>query len=175
MTNITKEQLESLKTGPFGNWCKLLGINFEELEKEVEKEEQRKKDQEQIRKIYEDLRKRGLVEPKKEFDLKFDDKKYCPTETMDELCEEAPEFNMTVDELKDWITKYISLENDFKKLSTLYGLNFTGTTSIYGKYNELVWTLIEKIFGTDNRDDIADFCFGNSNFDSVEDLYNELT
>ena len=37
-----------------------------------------------------------------------------------------------------------------------------------------MYYFVRIIFGDDNADDIADFIYGNSNFDSAEQLYEEL-
>jgi hypothetical protein len=93
----------------------------------------------------------------------------------DNLCEEGRSFSMTKEELNQFVKDYTKLENTFRKLEHTFGVDLNANAdSIYTQYNAIVWNLIEKIFGEDNRDDIADYCFGDSNFDTVEDLYEEL-
>ena len=82
---------------------------------------------------------------------------------------------MSAEELGEFVRDYKKLENTFRKLEHTFGIDLNANAdSIYTQYNAIVWNLIEKIFGEDNRDDIADYVFGDSNFDTVEDLYEEL-
>lgn len=185
----TKKEIEEIKNSPFAGLVKdLFGLDFDIIEKEIERQEALKKEEERknneknvneedLLKLYKSLIDKGLVTSPKEFDVHFNDKNYGSEPTHDELVEDPkePDFVMSCEDLKDWINKYMALINEFRKLSVLYGINFNGQLGIYQKTLDLIWSLIEKIFGQDNRDDIADFCYGNSNFDSVEDLYNELT
>lgn len=86
------------------------------------------------------------------------------------------EFLLSKTDLESFINKYLALENMFKKLNYAFGIDLnSNTNSIYTKYNELVWDLMRAIFGEENCEDILDYVFDNSNFDSVESLYNELT
>lgn len=86
------------------------------------------------------------------------------------------EFLLSKTDLESFINKYLALENMFKKLNYAFGIDLnSNTNSIYTKYNELVWGLMRAIFGEENCEDILDYVFDNSNFDSVESLYNELT
>lgn len=86
------------------------------------------------------------------------------------------EFLLSKADLESFINKYLALENMFKKLNYAFGIDLnSNTNSIYTKYNELVWDLMRAIFGEENCEDILDYVFDNSNFDSVESLYNELT
>lgn len=84
-------------------------------------------------------------------------------------------FVLSQEQLKQFIDKYLEIEGTIKKLDYAYGVDLNSrANSIYTKYNDIIWSLIRAIFGSDNTDDISDYVFGNSNFDSVEDLYNEL-
>ena len=88
----------------------------------------------------------------------------------------SKEFLLSKTDLESFINKYLALENMFKKLNYAFGIDLnSNTNSIYTKYNELVWDLMRAIFGEENCEDILDYVFDNSNFDSVESLYNELT
>ena len=92
--------------------------------------------------------------------------------------EEKPQFIMGAVGLKNFIKEYMALESKIKKLKYSYGVDFgvDGTEgSIHTEYNNIIWKLIRLIFGDENASDITDYCYGNSNFDSVEALYNELT
>ena len=46
--------------------------------------------------------------------------------------------------------------------------------SFTSKVNDIIWNFVRIIFGDENADDIADYIFGSSNFDSVKNLYEEL-
>lgn len=99
----------------------------------------------------------------------------CECEDNDFLDENGSSFSMSKEELAEFIKNYTKLENTFRKLEHTFGIDLNANAdSIYTQYNAIVWDLIEKIFGQDNRDDIADYIFGDSNFDSVENLYEEL-
>ena len=89
--------------------------------------------------------------------------------------DQGKSFLLSKDELEEFVKKYLELENTFKKLDYAYGIDMNSKpNSIYVKYNELIWNLIKKIFGSDNADEIADFVFDNSKYDSIEALYEEL-
>lgn len=117
-----------------------------------------------------------LPKSKKEIKEKDESKTLNKSNDIEHVSDSGHSFSMSEKDLENWINEYRELESIFSKLSYLYGIDFKGgENSIYNRYNKIVWTLIESIFGTDNRDDIADYVFGNSNFDSVKDLYAELT
>lgn len=106
-----------------------------------------------------------------------DTAKYTAPSNPDTLVEDegSSSFSMTKDELEEFIRDYTRLENTVHKLEYTYGIDLNASAnSIYTQYNELIWRLIAKIFGEENREDIVDYCYGNSNFDSVENLYEEL-
>lgn len=107
-------------------------------------------------------------------DEDWDNSTTAPEELVEEPTEEVS-FSMSKDELAKFITDYTKLENTFRKLEHTFGIDLNANAdSIYTQYNAIVWNLIEKIFGEDNRDDIADYVFGDSNFDTIDDLYEEL-
>lgn len=86
-------------------------------------------------------------------------------------------FLMNAEQLKTFIDNYRSLIEAEKKLSYLYGVELHDSESGFsfpGKINEIIWDFMRIIFGDENAEDIADYIFGNSNFDSVESLYEEL-
>lgn len=86
-------------------------------------------------------------------------------------------FLMSASQLDCFIKAYTELIEKEKKLSYLYGVEFNDGESGFGfpnKINEIIWNFVRIIFGDDNANDIADYIFGNSNFDSVEALYDEL-
>lgn len=109
-------------------------------------------------------------------DEDWDNSTTAPEELVEEpLCESGTSFSMSKDELAEFIKNYTKLENTFRKLEHTFGIDLNANAdSIYTQYNAIVWNLIEKIFGEDNRDDIADYVFGDSNFDTIDDLYEEL-
>ena len=84
---------------------------------------------------------------------------------------------MTAEQLDDFINTYSALIEAEKRLSYLYGMEFNEGDSGFGfpsKINEIIWNFVRIIFGDDNAEDIADYIFGNSNFDNVKSLYDEL-
>lgn len=110
-------------------------------------------------------------------DENWDSNTTSPEELVEESdnCENGVSFSMSKDELAEFIKNYTKLENTFRKLEHTFGIDLNANAdSIYTQYNTIVWNLIEKIFGEDNRDDIADYVFGDSNFDTIDDLYEEL-
>ena len=81
-------------------------------------------------------------------------------------------------EFEKFIKDYRTLVDNLAKLRYTYGieLNSAGSSfSFEAKATQIIWNLVQIIFGEDNLDDIADFIYGNSNFDSAKDLYDELT
>lgn len=188
---LNKEKIEELRKDPFMRLLSnLSGLDYDEIVNEVVKEAEdipEEKVEAEVDEALKQLIDLGVIREagknndgdviyevlpvnKKENVKKSEDK--------DECSKDAPgsRFAMSEEALAKWIDNYRELENIFSKISYLYGISFKGgTNGIYERYNNLVWTLIESIFGKDNRDDIADYVFGNSNFDSVKDLYAELT
>ena len=86
-------------------------------------------------------------------------------------------FLMSASQLDRFVKAYRELIENEKKISYLYGVEFNDGESGFGfpsKINEIIWNFVRIIFGDENAEDIADYIFGNSNFDSVEALYDEL-
>lgn len=86
-------------------------------------------------------------------------------------------FLMNYEQFRKFIHDYSELINALKKMEYWYGISFKDNAtgfSLIGKVNEIIWDLIGIIFGKDNREDIADYLYGNSNFDSPKSLYEEL-
>lgn len=176
--NITKEDIEKLRKDPeIQLLARIFGINLNDiandLEKDTEKENASLKTYKQQ---LDDAVKNGRLKV-----VEKDGKRYYynverPKVEHNEA--EGKEFVMNIDGLKKFIKSYVELENNIKKLRYQFGIDTnsqSSTFTFYSAYNELIWMLIRTIFGSENAEDIADFCFGNSNFDSVEDLYDELT
>lgn len=87
-------------------------------------------------------------------------------------------FLMNQEQLENFINKYRALIEARKKVEYLFGIKFEDGGSGFdftSKVNEIIWDFVRVIFGDENAEDIVDYVFGNSNFDSVERLYNELT
>lgn len=86
-------------------------------------------------------------------------------------------FLMSAEQLEKFINDYSELVENEKRLNYVYGIEFKDGNSGWGfpsKINEVIWDLIRIIFGDENAEDIADYIFGNSNFDDVKSLYEEL-
>ena len=86
-------------------------------------------------------------------------------------------FLMNAEQLEVFINNYRAIIEAEKKLSYLYGIELHDSESGFsfpGKVNEIIWDFVRTIFGDENAEDIADYIFGNSNFDNVKSLYNEL-
>ncbi len=89
----------------------------------------------------------------------------------------VPNFVMSKSQFVKFIRDYRSVVDAIAKINYLYGIDFsTGESgfSLVGKTQEIIWDFIRIIFGDDNAEDIADYIYGNSNFDSAEKLYEEL-
>ncbi len=136
---------------------------------------------EQIKKFFDKMVESGEAtvrvedgRPHYSIKLKDDCKEVCkPEELIEE--NENTSFSMSKEDLEEFIKDYTKLDETVRKLEHTYGIDLNANAdSIYTQYNAIIWNLIDKIFGPDNRDDIADYIFGDSNFDSVEDLYEEL-
>lgn len=92
--------------------------------------------------------------------------------------EDKPNFVMSKEDFAKFVAQYKELEDAFAKIKYIFGIdaNANGAKfSFYDKFNQIIWDLIKDIFGEDNVEDICSYCFGNSNFDSAEQLYDELT
>lgn len=93
-------------------------------------------------------------------------------------CKEVSDFIMTKEQFKGFCTDYSELLNIVHKLEYVYGISFenpTTTKTLSELIRNIIWNFVRIIFGDENSDDIADFLYGNSNFDSPESLYDELT
>ena len=196
----TKEQLENLKNDPMMNsFARMFGLDLNKIIEEEkkaldEKFNEVKQFHDTVANVLDDMVKEGTLtceektengvttkyyhavdkpkevpeEPKKETTLK---KEYVKPEV-----KEQP-FLMNASQLEKFIKTYRELLDTEKKLSYLYGIEFTDGESGFGfpsKVNEMVWNFVRIIFGDENAEDIADYVFGTSNFDSVESLYGEL-
>lgn len=153
MTFITKEELEQLrKDESVRAFTDFFGIDFDEF---IKQNEAMLAAEEKLKKA----------------------RSSCPKEKY-----EAPKvektFAMNIEQFKKFIRDYDELLKATKKIDYWYGIKFDADStkfSLEGKVREIIWDLIGVIFGEDNKEDIADYLYGNSNFDSPEALYNELT
>ena len=90
---------------------------------------------------------------------------------------EVRQFLMSKEQFVKFVNKYTELVNNLSKLSYLFGISFDVANANFNfaaTISEIIWDFVRLIFGDDNADDIADFIYGNSNFDSAENLYDEL-
>lgn len=196
---FTKKELEGLRNDPVAHiLATLLGTTTDEIIKDAEKEmsqtQELKKVKEEpkveteedeigrkLKSFFDRLVNEGSATATVEnghphYSIKTDDT-YKDPAPVEELVEEdnGTSFSMTEKQLEEFVRDYTDLENTFKKLEHTYGIDLdAGPKSIYSQYNNIVWNLISCIFGDENREDIVDYCFGDSNFDTVEDLYEEL-
>jgi len=192
---LNKETIEELRKDPMMHTlAKILGFDFNELADSTIKElEHQKAIDRRAREIVENEKeslfsdlKAELEELEKEGKIKsFEkdgEKYYYATSEQEEEPEQKEEksrqFIMSKDQLQKFIEQYRDLQEHLRKLEYWYGVKFEQSGSGYNfvqSVNDIIWSLVGIIFGSDNRDDIADFIFGNSNFDSVNELYDELT
>ena len=196
----TKEELEKLKNDPMMNhFAKMFGLDLNKIienEKKAidEKLNEAKQFHDTVANVLDDMVKEGTLTCEEKTENGVTTKYYHTVEKPKEVPEEpkkearlkreyvTPEikeqpFLMSASQLEKFIKTYRELLDAEKKLSYLYGIEFTDGESGFGfpsKVNEMVWNFIRIIFGDENAEDIADYVFGTSNFDSVESLYEEL-
>ena len=196
----TKEELEKLKNSPMiSAFSDLFGIDLskaidEEKKALDEKINETKQFHDTVTSVLNDMVKEGVLTCEEKTENGVTTKYYHPVEKPKEVPKEPkkeatpkkeyakPEvkeqsFLMSASQLEKFVKTYRELLDTEKKLSYLYGIEFTDGESGFGfpsKVNEMVWNFIRIIFGDENAEDIADYVFGTSNFDSVESLYGEL-
>ncbi len=190
----TKEELEELKNDPMMNhFARMFGLDLNKIiedEKKAidEKINEAKQFHDTVTNVLDDMVKEGTLTCEEKTENGVTKKFYRLVEKSKEVPEEPkkeyvkPEvkeqsFLMSASQLEKFIKTYRELLDAEKKLSYLYGIEFTDGESGFGfpsKVNEMVWNFVRIIFGDENAEDIADYVFGTSNFDSVESLYNEL-
>lgn len=190
---ITKETLNKMRDDSSMKFmAKLFGLDLNELindaEKQMEEESKKKVEEEavknyrtanchfytedEIKEICRNLLKDHDVtnEPKS-----VDDSEYVSTSTLEAS---GKSFLMPELGLENFVKEYTELENIFHKLKYTYGIDFncggnTGDT-IYTRVNEIIWKLLRVIFGDDNADTIADYVFGNSEYNTVKEMYEDF-
>lgn len=195
----TKEELDQFKNDPFMRFVAgLFGADIndivEDAKKELDEEEKKNKINEVVNeckkyasgrsdknentesRLKETLRKMeedGLIN-----NLRVDDKPVqSQKKEYDSPKANFSNFIMSKKQFTDFVKKYTELVNSASKLSYLYGISFDNASSQFNFANAvttIIWDFVRIIFGDDNADDIADFIYGNSNFDSAEQLYEEL-
>ena len=157
--NFSRKDLEALREDPIMlELAEIFNVDLSETIdnaiKELDKQEQIKK---RAKDIISEMEKSKVQETKKS---------------------EPNNIPMTFEQFKKFIEDYSELLNMKKKVEYWYGIKFgesyTGS-SLSSKVREIIWDLVRIIFGEDNRADIADYLYGNSNFDSPKALYDELT
>lgn len=185
----TKEDLENLKNDPMANeLAEMFGLDLNKLiESEIKNIE---KEITEITSVLGKMVKDGTLTCEETKDGNVTMKCYYPVRKEDEKkpteeqkkeyvqpkVKEQP-FLMSASQLEKFIKAYTELIETEKKLSYLYGVEFTDGESGFGfpsKINEIIWNFVRIIFGDENAEDIADYIFGNSNFDNVKSLYEEL-
>ena len=192
----TKEELDQIYNDPWiRDFSDMIGLNLREVieakKKDIDDEiEQSKKFHDSIDDILNDMVKEGSIKCKEEKKNGATIRYYYPAEVekkesnkaQDKKEYVAPEttertFLMSEEQLEKFINNYTAIVEAINKISYLYGIKFNDSDSGFsfpGKVNEIIWDFVRIIFGDENAEDIADYIFGNSNFDSVKALYNEL-
>ena len=195
----TKEELDQFKNDPFMRFVAgLFGADIndivEDAKKELDEEEKKNKINETVNKFKENDSERsdknkniesklketlckmegdGLID-----NLRVDGKPVqSQKKEYDSPKSSVSNFIMSKKQFTDFVKKYTELVNSASKLSYLYGISFDNASSQFNFANAvttIIWDFVRIIFGDDNADDIADFIYGNSNFDSAEQLYEEL-
>ena len=173
MANFTRKELEEMRNNVMLRaYTDLFGIDLDEVVKEGERQLKREEERERIAKEFaEKLKNIRTRQPKIVAEPVVEKEEYVAPQV-------EKTFVMNYEQFKKFIKDYSELLNAVKKIDYWYGIKFdTSSTgfSFEGKVREIIWDLIGVIFGEDNREDIADYIYGNSNFDSPEALYNELT
>jgi hypothetical protein len=199
----TKEELDALRNDPLMQFISsLFGTNLNDVvdgaKKELEEEENKNKINQKTNDIL-----NAFKEKKSEHSDKNENVKSRLEETLRKmekdglihnLCinnqpvqdkkreYEAPKcevksFIMSKEQFVKFINNYIELINNVAKSRYLFGVSFDNADCRYNiaeAIRGIIWDFVRLIFGDDNADDIADFVYGNSNFDSPEKLYDEL-
>lgn len=196
----TKEDVETFKNDPMINsLAKLFGVDLNEfvgLEKNPINAEIKEAErfQNNIHRHLNDMVKDGTLTCEEKTENGVTRRYYYPADNKSKEVKneqsnkskkeyEKPEvkklpFLMTASQLEKFVKAYTELIEAEKKLSYLYGIELHDGESGFGftsKVNEIIWNFVRIIFGDENADDIADYIFGNSNFDNVKSLYDELT
>lgn len=199
----TKEELEELRKDPLMQFmASLFGTDLNDLvndaKMELEEEENKNKINEKTNEILNAFKEKNLKHSNEIEDIKSKLEETLHKMEKDGLISnlhinnqpiqnkkkeyEAPKcdvksFIMSKEQFVKFINKYTELVNSLSKLSYLFGISFDVAKCNFNfasTISEIIWDFVRLIFGDDNADDIADFIYGNSNFDSAEKLYDEL-
>ena len=168
MNKYNEQYFNDFKNDPLVNMlCETFGLNIDSVINELKnKVNYTKNNVEDNIKKFEDAGKTYYC-----LDHRSDDKKVYEKPEM-----KQQRFLMSEQQLENFIKNYRDLISSRKKLSYLYGIGFDNgsTVSFVSKINEIIWQLIKTIFGDENVEDIVAYVYGDSNFDSVHDLYEKL-
>lgn len=199
----TKEEFEALRNDPLMQFiASLFGTNLNDLiedaKKELEEEENKNKINQKTNEILNAFKEKKSERSNEVEDIKSKLEKSLRKMEKDGLIHnlridnqpiqnkkkeyEAPKcevksFIMSKEQFVKFVNKYTELVNNLSKLSYLFGISFDFAKCNFNfasTVSEIIWDFVRLIFGDDNTDDIADFIYGNSNFDSAEKLYDEL-
>ena len=199
----TKEELEELRKDPLMQFvASIFGLNFDDVvegaKKELEEEENKNKINQKTNEILNAFKEKNFERSDKNENIKSRLEETLHKMEKDGLihdlhinnqpvqdkkkvyeapkCEIKP-FIMSKEQFVKFVNKYTELVNSLSKLSYLFGISFDVAKCNFNfasTVSEIIWDFVRLIFGDDNADDIADFIYGNSNFDSPEKLYDEL-
>ena len=187
-----KETLEELRKDPLMHFIAgLFSTNLDELVDSAEKElEEKERIDKRTKEIVNAMHNKDQKEPSNKTNLnsleealkdagfgkiKFED--VTPKKEYEAPKCEIRQFIMSKEQFVKFVNKYTELVNNLSKLSYLFGISFDVAKCNFNfasTISEIIWDFVRLIFGDDNADDIADFIYGNSNFDSAEELYEEL-
>ena len=199
MKKYTKDELDNLYNNPMAYYlAKMAGIDLnktiEEEKRAIDQEAEEMKDlHKYVQNVLDDMVQEGTLECEEKTENGITTKYYRSVNEKPNNKQEKPHeakkeyikpevikeshFLMDVKQLETFINNYRTLVEAGKKLSYTYGIEFQDSSSGFGfpsKVNEIIWDFVRIIFGDENTADIADYIFGNSNFDSVKSLYDEL-
>ena len=199
----TKEELEELRKDPLMQFvASIFGTNLNDVvdnaKKELEEEENKNKINQKTNEILNAFKEKNFERSNEVEDIKSKLEETLRKMEKDGLIHdvyinnqpvqdkkkvyEAPKcevksFIMSKEQFVKFVNKYTELVNNLSKLSYLFGISFDFAKCNFNfasTVSEIIWDFVRLIFGDDNADDIADFIYGNSNFDSPEKLYDEL-
>ncbi len=185
---LTKENLEELRKDPL---MRFIASTFgEDLDKLVDnslKEIEEKERAEQIKNTSEESLKKAKDAQATINDIKkalehagfkeFKEEQQKQKKEYEAPKVETHSFIMSKEQFVQFCKQYSDLINHLSKLRYIYGISFDDASAQFNfehAVSTIVWDFVRLIFGDDNADDIADFLYGNSNFDSAEELYEEL-
>lgn len=199
----TKEELEELRKDPLMQFvASIFGLNFDDVvegaKKELEEEENKNKINQKTNEILNAFKEKNFERSDKNENIKSRLEETLHKMEKDGLIHdlhinnqsvqdkkkvyEAPKcevksFIMSKEQFVRFINNYIELINNVAKSRYLFGISFDNSDCRYNiaeAIRGIIWDFVRLIFGDDNANDIADFIYGNSNFDSAEKLYDEL-